>query len=83
MGKEPEIAPVKYAEAPDRKLARQLLHEIAKCLCATCSFLSADFRVTERHVQNQFGGDIPLISISSFRRSHSMTDINKVMKDKM
>ena len=30
MGKEPEIAPVKYAKAPDRKVARQLLREIAK-----------------------------------------------------
>ncbi len=30
MGKEPEITTVKYAKAPDRKIARQLLHEIAK-----------------------------------------------------
>lgn len=30
MGTELEIAPVKYAKAPDRKVARQLLREIAK-----------------------------------------------------
>lgn len=30
MGKEPEISPVKYAKAPDRTVARQLLREIAK-----------------------------------------------------
>jgi FkbM family methyltransferase len=30
MGKEPEITTVKYAKVPDRKIARQLLHEIAK-----------------------------------------------------
>lgn len=30
MGKEPKITPVKYAKAPDRKAARELLREIAK-----------------------------------------------------
>jgi FkbM family methyltransferase len=30
MGKEPEIAQVKYAKAPDRKAARELLRKIAK-----------------------------------------------------
>jgi len=50
--------------------------------CVTHSFLGADFRVIERHVQKRFGGDIPLISISSFRRSHSMADINRFIKDK-
>lgn len=51
--------------------------------CITHSFLGADFRVIERHVQKRFAGDVPLISISSFRRSHSTADINRFMKDKM
>lgn len=52
-------------------------------LCITYSFLGADFRVIERYVQKLFGKDIPLISISSFQRGHSISDIKRLIKDRI
>jgi hypothetical protein len=50
--------------------------------CITHSFLGSDYKVIERYVHNQFGSDIPVISISSFRKSHSVADINRFMEKK-
>lgn len=46
-------------------------------LCVTHSFLGSDFKVIERYIKKKFG-NIPLISISSFRRSHSVEDIKNI-----
>ncbi|MCK5145251.1 B12-binding domain-containing radical SAM protein [bacterium] len=51
--------------------------------CVTYSFLGSDFDVIERQVKNRFGGDSPLISISSFQKSHTKADIHRILKDQI
>ncbi len=49
---------------------------------ATYSFLGSDYKVVERYVKGKFGSDMPLISISSFRKSHNVTEIKDFLKDR-
>ncbi len=48
----------------------------------TYSFLGSDYKVIERYVRDKFGSDMPLISISSFRKSHNLTEIKDMLKDR-
>lgn len=48
----------------------------------TYSFLGSDYKVVERYVKSKFGSDMPLISISSFQKSHNLTEIKDLLKDK-
>ena len=45
--------------------------------CVTHSFLGADFAIIEKYAKKRFHEEMPLISISSFKRSHSVEDIKK------
>ena len=48
----------------------------------TYSFLGSDYKVVERYVKGKFGSDMPLISISSFQKSHNLTEIKDFLKDR-
>lgn len=48
----------------------------------TYSFLGSDYKIVERYVKGKFGSDTPLISISSFRKSHNVTEIKDFLKDR-
>lgn len=47
----------------------------------TYSFLGSDYKIIERYVKDRFGSDMPLISISAFRKSHNLTEIKDFLKD--
>lgn len=51
--------------------------------CVTYSFLGSDYQQFGRYVKNRFGSDIPLISISSFKKSHGAEDIKIILNDRI
>jgi len=51
--------------------------------CVTYSFLGSDYQLFDRYVKDRFDSDMPLISISSFKKSHGVEDINNFLNDRM
>ncbi len=49
--------------------------------CATYSFIGSDYATVQRYLEMQFEEGMPLISISSFRRSHSAAEIRSILNE--
>jgi anaerobic magnesium-protoporphyrin IX monomethyl ester cyclase len=47
--------------------------------CITYSFRGADFKVIERYAAERFGTDVPVLSLSSFQKSHSAAEIKTIL----
>lgn len=50
--------------------------------CITYSFLGSDYKVLERYVRSRFGENMLLISLSSFRKSHTVEDVAKFFRER-